>query len=122
MRKDFIVFLIIGCQISGNALAQNKCEPHTHHAPSGDAPSQIIMLDPTTGRPTSDSSKAPQQALSAAEMARYNQAFDDLEVVAHPDGSQSVDISGLPQTPLAAEIIDGEVITCHVVDVPEATH
>ena len=122
MRKVFIVLLAIGCQISASALAQSKCEAHAHHAPSGDTSSQIVILDPATGRPTSDSSKAPQQGLSAAELARYNQAFDDLEVVVHPDGSQSVDISGLPQTPLAADVVDGEVITCHVVDVPEAVN
>ncbi len=119
MRLATFFFMLVWGFSALDAVAQG-CDPATK-ALTPNASGQIIILDPATGRPTSDASKAPVQALSPAELARYNQAFDDLVIVVHPDGSESVDLTALPQTPQAAELVDGELVTCHVVDVPETS-
>lgn len=118
-----VTLIALGFVIAVDAFAV-ECPPQDGAAKAPEAEGGdglIAVIDPDTGRLTSDPSKAPVQAVSEDQLQAMEQAHQDAEIVVHPDGSFSADVSGLMQTPQVAVIDDGEAVTCHAPVQPEAS-
>lgn len=120
--RSILFSLAVLCSAVPATTAAQECPPTA--GPSSQSSGTggdglIAIIDPDTGQRTSDPSKAVQLPAAPDALARYERAHQNVPVVVNPDGSMTADISGLPQTPLVAEVQDGETVTCHALDDPE---
>lgn len=118
MLRSPILVLLASFLFSSAALAGNctKSQQDSNNeeavaSQQGAQAGRQAHIDPETGELTSERPEgvsAPQ-----ADSADLQQARRDVKIVSHPNGMSSADISGLFMSTLEAEIVDGQLITCH---------
>ncbi len=91
---------------------QRALERQKTSTPQPGNASRLAYIDPKTGELATE--RPPGAPALQADSAQLRQARRDVEIVTHPDGMLSADISGLYMSTLQAEIIDGKVVVCHV--------
>ncbi len=114
-----IVVLFVGFLIFPVALAdrcptaeQKALERQKTSTPQPGNANRLAYIDPKTGELATG--RPPGVPALQTDSAQLRQARRDAEVITHPDGMISVDISGLYLSMLEAEIIDGKLVVCHV--------
>ena len=119
MLNRSIAALLGGLLIIPAALA-DRCppaelreleRPETGTSRPGNA-SRLAYIDPKTGELVTE--RPPDVPAVQADSAQLRQARRDAEIITHPDGMISVDISGLYMSMLQAEIVDGKLVICHL--------
>ena len=118
MSRSLIVVLLASFFFSSAALAGNCVKQQQDSAKEGGAvdaqpvqAGRMAYIDPETGELTSR--RPADMPAPEAASAELQQARRDAEVITHPDGMRSIDVSGLYMSTLEAEIVDGEIVTCH---------
>lgn len=121
-RTSFAVILFLCALLAvGPAAAGSGCTETAPSTPQAAVPSNVtsppapsaglrVHVDPQTGklldRPPEGETPEPLPEQPAA-------AEDDIPVVVRPDGTVVADIGDRYRTALHAEIVDGELVTCH---------
>ena len=118
MPRSLILVLLASFLFSPAAFAGNCTKSQQDPTDEGavatrqpDQAGRMAYIDPETGELTSQ--RPAGMPPPEADSAEPQRDVRDIEIITHPNGMTSADVSGMFMPTLEAEIVDGELVTCH---------